>query len=59
MRLRAQQTMSFKTPMLFVAENPSQDADVTKCMSGTVTVMTSANTTKQLRFINGLLVTAL
>ncbi len=59
MRLRAQQTMSFKTPMLFVAENPSQDADVTKCMSGTVTVMTSANTTKQLRFINGLMVTAL
>lgn len=61
MRLRAEQLMSIKTPMLFVAENPSSDADVTKCTSTDVTVLTGvagdSYTTKTLRFINGLCVT--
>lgn len=61
MRLRAEQLMSIKTPMLFVAENPSGDADVTQCTSTDVTVLTGVAgdhyTTKTLKFVNGLCVT--
>lgn len=58
MRLRAEQTLSVKTPMLFISEG-SDSADVVRCTSGTVTVMTSADRSKQLKFVNGLLVTGL
>lgn len=58
MRWRASETMTIKTPILFTASNPSQTASVTRCTTGTVTVMTGAETSKTLKFINGLLVTA-
>ncbi|MFG6320736.1 MAG: phage tail protein [Lachnospiraceae bacterium] len=66
MRWRAQQAMSIKTPRFYVSENPSQSADVTRCRSTDITVVTGVSgggdkitcTTKTLRFINGILVTA-
>ena len=66
MRWRAQQTMSIKTPKLFTAEDPSDTANVTRCISTEVKVVTgvsisdgkASTTTKTLKFINGLLVTA-
>lgn len=61
MRLRGEQSMSIKTPMLFVAEDSLAVSPVTKCTSTDVTVLTGvagdSYTTKTLRFINGLCVT--
>ena len=59
MRLRAQQSMTLKTPRLFTAETGEDTANVIKCTSGEVKVMTSASTYKSLKFMNGLLVTGL
>lgn len=65
MRLRAQQSMSIKTPKLFTAATGEQTADVTTCVNTSITVVTDVYmkednlryTTKTLKFINGLLVT--
>lgn len=61
MRLRAHQSMTIKTPRLFTAETGSSEADVTKCTSTEITVLTGVAgnnfTTKTLKFINGLCVT--
>ncbi len=59
MRMRAQQTMSIKTPRLCTAETGDETASVTTCTSGELNVMTSSTTYKTLKFINGFLVTGL
>ena len=59
MRMRAQQTMSIKTPRLCTAETGDETASVTTCTSGEIKVMTSSTTYKTLKFMNGFLVTGL